>query len=218
MIFEFFFKQLCDKFEKDNILYLVLRNYENLPYSFTNDVDLLVNKNDIREIESIITKTLNGKGYLKKTSNKFNFNSYEIKDQNNNTIVKLDLFSGLSKGWISYMDISYMFKNRRKKDCFYIPSLESELFSLILKEMYMYGKVREKYKKYLSLHLNEIELTEFTRLLHCYLTKKSAKFIINNLHTLCLVKHFPKPRIKYLLNMMDAFSWVYMAILNKVRF
>jgi len=130
----------------------------------------------------------------------------------------MDIFSGVTKGWVSYMEVDEILLTKTKRDCFYIPSLEVEIYCLIMKEMYMYGYVRSKYKKYFKEKLKSIDLNIIKSLLDKYLKRNSSEFILTNLNELYEVKHFPKPKLKLIFSFNNMVKWFYLNFKDKFGF
>lgn len=218
MKFEQFFRELCSSLDDENISFLVLRNYELLPLSFGNDIDLLVLPIDTNKVKEIIIKVGSENHFFCKSERqRFNFQSLELYNQfDPKFIIKMDVFSGLTKGWISYMNVDEIFLTKIERECFYVPSLETEIYCLIMKEMYMYGYVRSKYEDYFKKKFKCINLNILKSLLDRHLNRKSSEYIINNLDELYTVKYFPKPKLKLFFSFDNIVKWLYLNIKDKL--
>lgn len=220
MIFEKFFMAFCSSLDKKDISFLILRNYDLLPSSFGNDIDLLVRPSQVRETREILIKVASINHFsLTKERVRFNFHSFEMRSSTDpHCFIKMDIFTGLSKGWFSYMCVDQMLEKKINRECFYTPNLEMEIYCLILKEMYMYGFVRYKYQGYFKKMLPKIDLNIFESLLGKYVTKKSEKFILDNLNNLYSVKHYPCPKLIFFFDYKNIFRWFYLNFQDGVNF
>lgn len=220
MSFEKFFRHLCSSFDEENISFLVLRNYDLLPISFGNDIDLLVLPSQVKKTREVIGRVASVNNFsLTKERMRFNFQSLELhSNSNSQSIIKIDIFSGLTKGWVTYMSVDEILDKKIIRECFYIPTIEIEIYCLILKEMYMYGNVRGKYKSYFKQKLPYIDLDTLKSLLLSHLTKTSAEFILYNLNALYEVKHYPKPKLLLLFDFKNIVKWFYLNVQDKISF
>jgi len=137
--------ELFQHLHKSNINYCILRNYENIPENIGNDIDFLVDEKNLEEMEKIIFFVM--KQYGLKLLNKKQRYGYkglyfiETKTQN---IILLDLFTKLSKKWISYADVNYILQNKIEYKNFYVPKKSSILYTVLLKDLLTYDKLRNK--------------------------------------------------------------------------
>ncbi|WPY98255.1 hypothetical protein [Christiangramia sp. OXR-203] len=140
---------LQESFEELNQTYnyCVLRNYEGLPEFAGNDVDILIEPQNLKQIEEVFKAKakLNNLHFLKSVS-RFGYKGLYFFDLNVSEVILIDLFSSLQKRWRKYIDSSLVLENRMKFNGFYVIDPLHEIFSIALKEILTYGYIRDKYK------------------------------------------------------------------------
>lgn len=140
-----FLKPLFMEWERYDVKYCILRNYEELPYYTENDIDILVN--NVEDATKIILKVTNSCGWsisniVERTCKAiYIYKWYE----NKLFTLHIDLFQHIT--WKNYMviDGQYILANRVKYNNFYICSIEFELVTKMLSRLIPHGKIKEKY-------------------------------------------------------------------------
>jgi len=196
----------------DNIDILVLRNYEGFPEDLGNDIDCLVMKDSIVEIHVI----------CREVSKKFNFKIVESIERNNSLlsfyfsdnynpldIVKVDFFSELSKGWLSYADTQEVLNKKIKFREYYVPNLTHEAYLLLMKELFMYGRLRDRYLGKFASKYKDIDFNEVYKLSEGLITSLSIKKIENGYGSIANLALKPRPTMKNILRPIVAISWLY---------
>lgn len=185
--------------------FLVLRNFDQLPNNWRNDIDILLNKMELAT--SIIDSVINKNMVLRYSCAVKKFNFYSIKVSCSDRELQIDLYNGLSKAWINYADIDFILKSKiRYQELFDTPNMVDESLLIVAKELFSYGYIRERYHK--KMHFDEID------------TPKHAKNIfgkdlsLSGLNLLVSATKDPtvrgRPRVKFksLLSTKDFISWI----------
>jgi len=196
----------------DKIDILVLRNYEGFPEDLGNDIDCLVMKDSIVEIHAI----------CREVSKEFNFRIVESITRNNSLlsfyfsdncnpldVVKVDFFSELSKGWLSYADTQEVLNKKIKFREYYVPNLTHEAYLLLMKELFMYGRLRDRYLEKFSSKYKDIDFNEVYKLSEGLITRLSIKKIENGYDNIANLALKPRPTTKNILQPIVAISWLY---------
>jgi hypothetical protein len=194
---------------------LVLRNYEGFPEDLGNDIDCLVMKNSIVEIHAI----------CKEVSKNFNFRIVKLIQRNNNLlsfyfsdnynpldIVKVDFFSELSKGWLSYADTREVLNKKIKFGEYYVPDLTHEAYLLLMKELFMYGRLRDRYIGKFTSKYKDIEFNKVYKLSEGLITNLSIEQIESEYGNIANLELKPRPTIKNIVQPITAISWLYYSI------
>jgi hypothetical protein len=196
----------------DEVDILVLRNYEGFPEDLGNDIDCLVMKDSIVEINAI----------CREVSKNFNFRIVESIQRNNNLlsfyfsdnynpldIVKVDFFSELSKGWLSYADTQEVLNKKIKFGEYYVPNLTHEAYLLLMKELFMYGRLRARYIEKFTSKYKDIDFNEVYELSGGLITSLSIEKIENGYSNIANLALKPRPTMKNILQPIMAISWLY---------
>lgn len=128
---------------KNNVEYLILRGYENLPNDFQNDIDFFVNKDNLEIFYYTISRF----------SKEYKFNVYKdvvrqglIKIQlkfSDNSILKIDVFFEFRYAGQLYIDEKNMYTNRVSYNHITIANYEYEFYTSILKELLHNSRIRK---------------------------------------------------------------------------
>lgn len=136
---------LFNRLKIKDISYCILRNFERIPEDIGNDIDFLVNEIDIDSMSRIINDTMKEKNFkLLSKKSRFGYTGLYFLHINTNNIILLDLFSKSSKKWFNYADVDYILKTKIEYKNFYVPTQGSILYTVLLKDLLTYGKLRSK--------------------------------------------------------------------------
>ena len=92
--------------------YCILRDYENLPFSFNNDIDILVDETDFKKAINIFIQNSENNIFLIKIKSRFGYRGLYFYDKDSNKIFLIDIFFRLQKKWRNYIDSSVILKNK----------------------------------------------------------------------------------------------------------
>lgn len=141
---------LTELFQELNkaVNYAVLRNFNDLPRSIGNDLDVLIHPNDILKAEEIVNRVASNNGFsIFKIVRRFRYNGFYMFNEKHQDFVLIDLFTGLCKGWRCYADAEKVLNRKVWLEGFYALKETDEMSTIICKELLTYGIVRSKYKK-----------------------------------------------------------------------
>lgn len=194
---------------------LVLRNYEGLPEDLGNDIDFLVMKDSINEISAICreaSKNLNFR-LMKSIQRNNNLLSFYFSDKSNPLdTIKVDFFSELSKGWFSYADTQEVLNKKIKFGEYYVPNLTHEGYLLLMKELFMYGRLRDRYIVKFTSKYKDIDFNEVYKLSGGLINTLSIEKIENEYSNIANLVVKPKPTMKNILQPIMAMNWLYYSI------
>lgn len=131
----------------NNLCYVYLRNYESLPESIGNDIDLLVYPNDLQAWKNFI------KNYIKETDwdfYKIEHHSCEcifLQEKTSKEIIHIDLNTFIEYHFMIYASTHDVLSNRIFNRNVYTPSLIDELYINIMTRLLYQGVVREKHRE-----------------------------------------------------------------------
>lgn len=185
--------------------FLVLRNFDQLPNNWRNDIDILLNKMElaISTIDSVVTKNMALKYSL--TVKKFNFYSIRIKCSDRE--LQLDLYCGLSKAWINYADIDFILNSKTKyHELFDTPNMLDESLLIVAKELFSYGYIRDRYHK--SMNFDEIDTPNHAKKIFGKNLSTSGLNLLVSATKNPNVRGRPRVKIKALLNTKNFISWI----------
>jgi len=138
---------------RDTATFVVLRNYEDLPEQWSNDIDILVAPADLERSHAALIATLQTKvgPVAIESLQRANFRAVRLACADR--VLQIDLYSALCKGWITYADTSAILAARRQwNPLFEVPATEHELLMIAAKELFAYGVVRPRYHAHLAGH------------------------------------------------------------------
>lgn len=137
--------EIFETLNKDNRRYCILRNFEDLPFYIGNDVDFLISKNQKLAISKTIISVMVKYGFeiSYKTERFGHLGLYFYHNLFKKTII-IDLLTRCSKIWYEYADVEYILNNVNKYKNFYVPQSGAILYTVVLKDILTYGKVRYK--------------------------------------------------------------------------
>ena len=183
MKLEIFLYKILNEFEKKNISYCVLRNYESFPKKWlADDIDILINKKDLKLITKIIKKYSDIIYYYQR----YYLCAFALNNitRPNKNYFKIDFVTKLSWKGLSYLDCETVFKNKiRYKNKFFIPKKCHETLITLFTSYLVGGWVNKKYQNKIRNNFikdnknifNALELKFSKHIIHLL-----SKNIINN--------------------------------------
>ena len=131
-----FLVNIFKKFKKNSIEYVILRNYEKLPYdNDSKDVDILIKACTIDNTFNLILKEAKELGYNCIWLNPLDYLVGLVLAKIENGIIysiKIDLFIGLKWRGIEYINSDLILSKQIPYKEFFVPSKESEAFIMIM--------------------------------------------------------------------------------------
>ena len=191
---------------------LVLRNYEYFPQNLGNDLDFLVSKDSLSEAVSV----------CREVADNFNFKLIESIKRNNSLLsvsfaensnsldfIKVDFFSGLTKGWFAYANTNEVLNKKITFKEYYVPNLTHEAYLLLMKELFMYGRLRERYFDKFTSKYKNIDFKEVYQLSSGLIRASSIARIENEYTDIHNLVFYPQPTIKNFVQPIKAAQWIY---------
>jgi len=137
---------IFESWTKRGIEFLVLRNYENLPSSTGNDVDVLVAPNQLETAERLMIAAARQCGYLMHNRVEFATLSCFFFHPESLNQIQIDLFSTLSWHAFEIVSTREVLEERQKRGLFCIPHPVHEAVIDLLTRLVYQGSVKEKYR------------------------------------------------------------------------
>jgi thymidylate kinase len=128
------------------INFLVLRNYENLPHSTTNDIDVLVSPAQLRPAEQILLAAARDTGFRLHNRAEFATLALYFSRPDPTAQVHFDLFTALKWRGFDFLDCPDFLERKIQRGSFAVPLPAHEAATNLLASMIFTGKVKEKYK------------------------------------------------------------------------
>ena len=128
------------------ISFLVLRNYENLPDSISNDIDVLLKPCQLRDAEESLLATARSWGFQLHNRAEFATLALYFSSTHSNSQVHFDLFTNLKWRSFDFLRCDEFLQRRVTRDLFSTPHPADEAATNLLATMIYTGKVKEKYK------------------------------------------------------------------------
>lgn len=175
-----FLTRLFSAWRSQNIDFMVLRNYEELPYAASNDVDILIAAGSQVQAENILLECGVTLGWVLLRRIEFSPVTYWLYNPEEDCFLHIDLFIDLRwRGW-EILPASEVLARRQYKELFDIPNPVDEAVIKLLTFLLYRGSIREKYKPYIKRVL-EARPEEFRNLLAAQLGKGLASSVSNSI-------------------------------------
>ena len=129
-----------------NLPFLVLRNYDGLPESTTNDIDVLVDPPRRRQAEQVLLAAAQSAGFRLHNRAEFATLALYLSSPTSNLQAHFDLFTALKWRGFDFLDCHGFLARRRRREHFAIPHPADEAATNLLASMIYTGRVKEKYK------------------------------------------------------------------------
>ncbi|MCD6364720.1 MAG: hypothetical protein J7M14_02475 [Planctomycetes bacterium] len=140
-----FLRKLFALLETHRVEYCILRNYEGLPDETGNDLDVLVNEKHLRSFEQCLRQAATEPRWLlMKKPSRFHFRSYWFQ-AGSGAVLHIDVWDLHHWKGICFAPNNAFLKNRVRFRQFYIPPLEAEIGSLLIKDLIQNRAVRRTY-------------------------------------------------------------------------
>ena len=191
------------------IAFVVLRNYEELPEKWGNDVDILVSQDDLQQAYAKVLNVFIDAASQNSIQVLRRLNYRAAKIECPDRYLHVDLYSSLNKGWIKYADDKELLTNRATKtNLFDVPKKSHELLLIAAKELFSYGEIRARYHERLSGHHFEWARNSAAKLFGKYLTESGQNLVAAALVDPS-VKGRPSVQFKNIFQPGEALSWLH---------
>ncbi len=168
-----FLTRLFSTWRSQNVNFLILRNYEELPYAASNDVDILIIPGDQVQAENILLECATTLGWVLLRRIEFSPVTYWLYNLQEDCFLHIDLFVDLRwRGW-EILPASEVLARRQHQELFDIPYPVDEAIIKLLTFLLYRGSIREKYKPYIK-QILETQPHEFRGLLASLLGEELA--------------------------------------------
>jgi hypothetical protein len=128
------------------IAFLVLRNYEALPASTSNDIDVLVSPRHVAQAERAMLMAATRAGYTVHNRVKFSPTAYFFFHRSSQRQVHLDLFSSVHWHCLPMLSVEPVLAARRGRGLFFTADpVDEAIISLLTRVIYT-GRVKESHK------------------------------------------------------------------------
>jgi len=126
--------------------FLVLRNYEQLPESVSNDIDVLVDRQHLRRAEELLVEAARSAGYALHNRAAFGPLSLFLHQPESRQQVQVDLFTRLEWRGLMVLRTTEVLGRRVARDGFAVPHPIDEAALNLLTRLLYNGYVKEKYR------------------------------------------------------------------------
>ena len=146
-----FLNHLHEKFGK----FIILRGYDFLPNSYTNDIDVYVPIKDLARFVDCINNLDGIESNLEILISRFGLMKCEL--VLNGVVIPFDILYGFYYAGLKYQDCDQLFSNSKMHSCglFSIPDISDEVRISLLKELLHNGRVRSDKASYLLKNMDK---------------------------------------------------------------
>ena len=124
---------------------LVLRNYEGLPDSTTNDIDVLVDPTQLRQAEQALLGAASKAGFRLHNRVEFATLALYLSSAHSNAQAHFDLFTALKWRGFDFLACEEFLPRKASRELFCIPHPADETATKLLASLIYTAKVKEKY-------------------------------------------------------------------------
>ena len=163
--------------QQAGIDWLVLRNYESLPDSTTNDIDVLVNPGQLRQAEQALLAAAAKAGFQVHSRVEFATLALYLSSRQSNAQAHFDLFTALKWRGFEFVASEGFLRRKIGRELFCIPHPADETATKLLAPLIYTGKVKEKYRASVAAGL-QAEPAAVTELLARTYGPAHAKFLV----------------------------------------
>ena len=126
--------------------WLVLRNYENLPDSTTNDIDVLIGPAHLDRAEKILLEEAERAQFRLHNKAAFATLAFYFSHKDSGVVIHFDLFTALKWRTFHFLRCDRFLERKRNIGLFAVPHVAHEAATSLLATMIYTGQVKEKYK------------------------------------------------------------------------
>lgn len=175
------FQQVIDGLNKSNLKWMILRNYEGLPYeNRSKDVDILIPKKNFKIANKIIDEVLKKNGFNKKILTKYPYawctTYFRVEDDSTQSIT-IDIVDGFIWKGVQIFSADGLYANSEVYRDFRIPNKVDDAIGLFIKPYLTGAFIKDKYKEDIINIVNNNEI-EFMEQMLCILDKSIILEII----------------------------------------
>jgi hypothetical protein len=171
-----YFKNFIGVLEKNNVRYVILRGYEGLPNSYSNDLDFGIHPED-EVLFFKALKTYKEKYNLNIEVSLSRFKLLKLKFIYPDTQIDFDFWFDINYCGLDYINLSEVINNARIYNNFMIPNPEDELTISFLKELLHMKRLRKDKVDWLTLKVDESNLDFFANFFSINTKEKIIKVI-----------------------------------------
>lgn len=138
--------ELFDLWNQEEIGYLVLRNYEELPAFTGNDIDILIDPQELDRAQDLLRGLAKGKSWGVHNIGEFACRAVYLFHEETLEQVHIDLICGIKWHALLLMGHQQMLQQRQSYNNFYVPAPAHEAALDLIYRLVYSGHVKEKYK------------------------------------------------------------------------
>lgn len=158
--------------------FVILRNYEGLPETWGNDVDILIHPSDLPAAREIALGILRRSLHFPAARMMERLNFWSVNLPCTDRALVIDFTSAMTRRWFIYADTEVIFAARRRaQPLFCIPDPLHELLLIAAKELFAYGRIRSRYHRRLAGHEAKASLAAALKLFSGRLTEKGCRLV-----------------------------------------
>ena len=129
------FNFLVGKFEEQNIEYVILHSYQNLPERFDSDIDIATNVEKIVDAIELLDKLLKPTGWRVVQYWRHEYYAADCVISNDKEFLQVDFCTHYERNGRVVLPIQELVRGRRKYNNFYIPATETEFTYILVKKI-----------------------------------------------------------------------------------
>lgn len=147
-----------DQLNIEKVNYAVMRNYEHLPESWGNDIDILLNNKELDLFHKIVENIFN-KSSIIEIRESLSYRGYYIM-LDNNDILLIDVFTDLRNRAFSYGNVEDFLSHSVSFNEIKVLDKNAIYSIIIVKQFFSKTDITEKYSKYLNDYSVNLSIVE----------------------------------------------------------
>src|ERR1051326_973082 len=165
--------------QEAGIDWLILRNYENLPETTTNDIDVLLSPRQLYQAEKVLLRIAGDSGFRLANRVEFATLAFYFFHPGSGAQVHFDLFTALKWRSFDFLNCERFLEKKVNRGLFAVPHPAHEAVTSLLATMIYTGNIKEKYKPLIANGFCEHGL-EVEQLLTQTYGRSLANFLVNS--------------------------------------
>lgn len=138
---------IFNAFNRSNVRYCVLRNYEGLPNKVGNDLDIFVHPQDVLNAVAIVDKVAFEGGWaIARRMRRYHYTASFYYDRKSLRTLLIDIYSGITFKGMTVVATDWLLEARQRNALYYFASLGCEAAVSMTKELFMFCRIKENDK------------------------------------------------------------------------
>lgn len=179
------FNFLFEKFESNNVDYVILHSYQKLPERFDSDIDIAINVPKIEDAINLLDRTLKGTGWRVIQFWRHEYYAADCVISNDVEFLQVDFCTHYERNGRVVMSAEELVTGKKKYRNFYIPAAVTEFTYILVKKVLKknFSKSSREHLSSLWNHMTNVEKAKTMSSLQRFFDKKRIDEIISKIES-----------------------------------